>query len=68
MNYKKAAKRPPATATKLMPKVAPAATETIGGDEPVEVPMLPVLEADPEPVAVGLDELELTTAGSIVAL
>ena len=72
MNYRKAAKTPPATAAKLMPMVAAPAAETIGA-EPVEVllpPPVPVAVADPDPDPdpVELGVVVLAIAGSMVAL
>jgi hypothetical protein len=73
--YKKAAKRPPATATKLIPNVAAAALETVEGLELV-AELIPLVLLAP-PVAVELepmlevpllDMVLLTTAGSMVAL
>jgi hypothetical protein len=74
--YKKAAKIPPATAAKLMPKTAPTALETAAGLEPVAVLMPLVVLADPlevmDPdgdVEVPLPAMvELATAGFMVAL
>jgi hypothetical protein len=66
--YKRAAKRPPATATKLMSKVAPAALEAVAELEPVVVLMVLVMLEDPDEVAVELTVLVLFAgSGSMAA-
>jgi hypothetical protein len=71
LSYKNIAAKPPATAAKLNVTVAPAALETVAGEEPVEelTPLVLVTEPDPVEVAVELALVVLlTTAGSMVAL